>query len=56
MNDHIEYINGFPVLVDGETNWKTSSTSTTNKISDDLPYYQSTTTNITKYGSFKNKK
>lgn len=44
MNGHIEYINGFPVWVDGETNWKTSFTSTSAGIAEDLPYYPSTTT------------
>lgn len=44
MNGHIEYINGFPVWVDGETNWKTSFTSTSTDIVEDLPYYPSTTT------------
>lgn len=44
MNGHIEYINGFPVWVDGETNWKTSFTSTSTGIAKDLPYYPSTTT------------
>ena len=44
MSGHIEYINGFPVWVDKDTNLKTSFTSTTTRISDDLPYYPSTTT------------
>ena len=52
MNGHIEYINGFPVWVDGETNWKTSFTSTSTGIAEDLPYYPSTTTTpIEKIGS-----
>lgn len=44
MNGHIEYVNGFPVWVDGETNWKTSFTSTSTGIAEDLPYYPSITT------------
>ena len=44
MNGHIEYINGFPVWVDGETNWKTSFTSTSTGIAEDLSCYPSTTT------------
>lgn len=44
MNGHIEYINGFPVWVDGETNWKHSFTSTSTGITEDLKYYPSTTT------------
>ena len=44
MNGHIEYVNGFPVWVDGETNWKHSFTSTSTGIAEDLKYYPSTTT------------
>lgn len=44
MNGHIEYVNGFPVWVDGETNQKTSFTSTSTGIAEDLEYYPSTTT------------
>lgn len=53
MNGHIEYVNGFPVWVDGETNWKTSFTSTSTGIAEDLKYYPSTTT--TPIGDFNMK-
>ena len=54
MNGHIEYINGFPVWVDGETNWKTSFTSTSTGIAEDLKYYSSTTTTPVRENSYDN--
>lgn len=44
MGGHIEYINGFPMWVDEDTNLKTSFTSVSLGIAKDLPYYSSTTT------------
>lgn len=44
MKGYIEYVNGFPVWVDGETNQKTSFTSTYTGITIDLPCCPSTTT------------
>ena len=44
MDGHIEYINGFPIWVDEDTNLKTSFTSVSLGIAEDLPYYSSTTT------------
>jgi hypothetical protein len=53
MNGHFEYVNGFPVWVDEDMNLKTSFTYITTKISEDLPYFPSTTTKITKYENYK---
>lgn len=44
MPGHIEYRNGFPVWIDDETKWETSYTSTTTKMSNAWPYYQSIST------------
>ena len=44
MKGYIEYVNGFPVWVDGETNQKTSFTSTYTGITIDLPCCPSITT------------
>lgn len=54
MNGHIEYINGFPVWVDEDTNLKTSFTSITTEISKDLKYYPSTNTTLIEYEPYKN--
>lgn len=55
MSCHIEYINGFPVWVEGETNWTTSFTSVSLGVAEDLPYYPSTTTTPIEDFSMKDK-